>query len=150
MLLTPQQAAQKLEAMEKSVVENVRDAEMSTIITARAIAWGQTMGPFKTAWLRKHRPGLYSRKNPRPPADPGRINSQTGSLAQSWKASQENKSQDLVTALFNESESAKWIAGSGRGRSRMMRRPVEDRIVERLMPIRISNLKEAIRKALTL
>lgn len=149
MVLTPQQAAQKMDAIEIAVARNIRDAEMNTIIAGRAIAWGQTMGPFKTAWLRKYRPGLYSRRFPRPPADPGRINSQSGELARSWQASQVVQGGDLVTALFNESESAKWIAGSGKGRSRMMHRPVEKRIAERIEPIRINNLTDAIQKALS-
>jgi hypothetical protein len=149
MNMTPQQAANWMNSIPGRVETNIRDAEMNTIITGRGIAWGQTMGPYKLAYLRKFKPGRYSRKSPSPPGDPGRINTQSGVLARSWQASQGIRASDIVTTLFNESESAKHIAESGKGGSRMMHRPVEERIADRILPIRIHNLSEAIRKALT-
>jgi hypothetical protein len=148
--MTPQQASDWLLLLPVRVQNEIIDAEMATATTGRAIAHAQTMGPFKTAFLRKHRPGLYSRNKPRPPADPALINSQSGVLAQGWRHRQGMRaSGDVVTVIENDSESAKWIAGSGMGRSKMMRRPVEERIAERLTPIRMENLKDALRRALS-
>lgn len=147
--MTPQQAAAHLVLLEQKVVENIRDAEMETAIHGRAIALSLTSGPFKTAYLRKFRPGLYSKAAPRPPADPALINIQSGLLNRSWQLSQETIGPHIVTSIFNESEHARFIAASGGPGSKMMKRPIEERIAERLAPVRIRNLSEAIRKALS-
>lgn len=150
MNMTPQQASDWLMLLPVRVTHEIFESEMNTIVTGRSIAWAMTSGPFKSEWLRKHRPGLYSRKSPRPPADPALINTQSDQLRSGWQHSQGMRaSGDIITALFNQTDSARAIAGSGTGRSRMMHRPVEERIAERLAPVRLNNLTEAIRKALT-
>lgn len=100
-------------------------------------------GPYKTAWLqaqaRKRGAGLYSRRAPAPPANPGIINAQTGRLKASWFSSVGTTGWTWETQVKNSSPEFEFMGGT----SKMIPRMVVQLAMERERQARLQRQADA-------
>ena len=78
------------------------------------------------------------------------VNKQSGEFQSAWKTRPPSSAFNgaLRTAVVNDSRVAGFLAGKNRPKSRMVRRPIDSKIVELLQPIAVENVREAVRRAL--
>lgn len=145
---TSKEIVEYLNAVKSRLVVEVSQSEMQSMREAKLIAIRDfSSGGFKTAILRRmgH---PYSKRNPRPPANPAIMNRQTGLFRSSWQIhiSSDVSSQNIKSKLVNTAPYAGYVVGGGN--SRMMFRPIKKYIKDKVEPIRSRNLQYAIDEAL--
>lgn len=142
--MTPGQAASEIEKFSRRLDRELQKAEQDSLTEAAQIAADLSSGPFKQFQLTAmgH---PYAVSNPNPPQDAAIINTQTGTFKKAWQTQAgEWDGDSLSNKLVNADRVADWL---DQGTKKMIARPIQARICERLEPVRLRNLEEAIRKA---
>ncbi len=146
MRITCAQLAARLRAFPGKLEKEVKKAEGQSLVKARIIARKWSSGTIKTATLiALGHP--YSKRDPNPPQDPAIINFQTGLFKSMWIPSSVNftLSNHVITGrLKNDAPYGYKMENS----FLMIRRPILDRIVKEIEPIRYANLERAVERAM--
>jgi hypothetical protein len=141
--MTPAQAASEIERFNRRLEQELKRAEERSIEDARKIARQLSSGTFSTEKLAEmgH---PYAKRDPRPPAHPAVVNRQTGEFKENWHTDKQGWQGDtLKNSLINDDpkadlmETHRW----------MIFRPIRQRIMERLQPIRLQRLLAAFQRA---
>lgn len=91
----------------------------------------------------------YARRDPQTPLDPAMVNIGSGDFLREWQEEGvEATDEGTVGSVFNDSESAKWLATGGEGESRMVERPIVAHVAQALAKPRAERLHKAALSAL--
>ena len=143
--VTPAEAKRILTELPRRLVAAIRRSERASLQEGLQVARFWSRGSISSAALR--RMGHPYRRGGFPPQDPGIINRQTGVFLRSWRTRGPSLGGDQVSSrLFNTAPQASFL---NTGTSRMIRRPIRERVVARLRPKRLARLRAAIREVLT-
>lgn len=148
MRITCQQLADRFRRFPAKLMQEVQKSESQTLVKARVIARRWSSGTIKTPQLvAMGHP--YAKRRWRPPQDPGLINVQTGRFKSSWTAfsffgAMAGRNAAVTGVLLNTAP----YSGEMEIHPFMGRRPIVDRIVAEITPIRQANLEKAIQRAM--
>jgi hypothetical protein len=143
---SPAEAVIRLRKMKTDLKRELRNAEKENLKDGLQIAKVYSTGTYSLETLRKmgH---PYAKRHPRPPADPGIINYQSGLFKRSWKKTLGTWSGNkLHSEIRNNAPYAGFL---DKGTDLMIRRPIRDRVIKALAPRRMIRLHKAVKKALT-
>lgn len=145
---SPQEVAAEIRRRAAALPRAIRAAEMETIKAVQDTAKQFSRGGYSTlALTRMGHP--YAKRRPRPPADPGIINYQTGNFYRGWRRRTGGWSGGtLFSYVFNVSREGQLLQAGGTGRSAMMERNILRLVVPTIRRARIARLSRAIRKVL--
>lgn len=157
MRVTAQQAAVLIGQMSARLEEELIRAERLSAQEGRRIARQLSSGEFSSAQLarmghpyaRRHVRGGGKRRMSAPGipyGDPAIINRQTGRFQGAWRViPPQATGNGLHTEIVNRTPYAGLLES---GTSRMIPRPIAERVLELLQPARERRLKQAIKRAL--
>ncbi len=123
----------------------MRDSEKQAAAFALYEVRLLSTGLYTTAMLRAmgH---PYATRDPKPPQDAAIINRQTGRFHDGWRISGPRRvSGKLRTKIINETRYAIYL---DHGTQRMIKRPIRERLIERLRPVRLKIYKKALKELL--
>lgn len=143
----PQQVAAEIRIRAAALGPALRRAETESVKEAQKIAISLSKGAYSSLELaRMGHP--YAKRRPRPPADPGIINKQTGQFLGGWRRKTGNWSGGtLFSSAFNISLHAKLLEAAPK-RSSQIARPLPSLVLPRIRRTRMARLQAAIGKVL--
>jgi hypothetical protein len=138
----PEQISFAFRRMANTLEGYVREAEKASGQYALEEARRLSMGTYSSAMLRAL--GFpYSRRRPRPPQDPAIINMQSGQFLFGWRLRAPRVDGGVMrTRLVNVAPHAKFLP---HGTRKMIARPFEKRIRERVETRRLRLMRAALR-----
>lgn len=148
MKISASEAAQRFAGLEQRLREVVRAAETRSLRSARYELEQASRGTLSPSDLRRlDHP--YARRHATARRDPAILNQRTGRLARSWRlVAVKTTKQGTRGSVINRAPSAKWIKSGGSGASKMVTRPIIERVRRRIRRERKSRLRSAIRSVL--
>lgn len=147
-----EQAAQGFAALETRLLLAVRTAESLTLTRARYELEQASRGTYTPRQLRQM-DHPYARRHGQALRDPAILNQRSGLLARSWRvlsvrAIRRGPRRGTRGSVINRSSSAGWIASGGKGSSKMVQRPIIERVERRISGPRQERIQNAIRSVL--
>lgn len=155
MKISASEAAQRFAGLEQRLREVVRAAETRSLRSARYELEQASRGTLSPSDLRRlDHP--YARRHSKDRSfggsalrDPAILNQRTGRLARSWRlVAVKTTKQGTRGSVINRAPSAKWIKSGGSGASKMVTRPIIERVRRRIRRERKSRLRSAMRLVL--
>ena len=140
--------AASLESFASHAIAAVAAAEAEALADAKREALASSGGPLtRRDLVRMDHP--FARRHIEAMSDPEIINSSgSGDFARNWSTSTiSSDSEGTEGDLTNDSESAHWLSRGGRGKSKMVTRPVIERVARLVGETRRIRTMEAFRKA---
>lgn len=139
--------AAALESFSSRALAAVSAAEAEALEDAKREALASSSGPLTRRDLRRM-DHPFARRHGEAQADPEIINTGRGDFAREWSTSAVTNSGDGTEAdLTNDSESAHWLSRGGRGKSKMVARPVIARVARLVSESRKVRTMQAFREA---
>lgn len=140
--------ARKVEGLQSKIISAVIQAEQESLKETVATFHRQSSGGLTRRDLRRmgH---PFARRAPQSPVDASKINIGEGTFSREWQ--QEGVvSSDSGTegSAYNNSESAKWLATGGKGRSKMVERPIVEAVKQEIQAPRKERLERAYKDVL--
>ena len=122
----------------RNILPAIRRSEQETGRIMRATSQRLSLGTISSVELALlgH---PYSRRNPRPPQDPGIINRQTGAFAASWHYRTEISGSRTLLYIYNSASYARYMLGT----RYMIRRPILALMASTEGPARLARLRAA-------
>jgi hypothetical protein len=139
---------ERADAFPVRLAEAVVVAESESLDEGMGLFVRQSSGPLSRADLaRMNHP--YARRDPQTPLDPAMVNIGSGDFLREWQEAPIETTEDGTQgSVFNDSESAKWLATGGEGESRMVERPIVAHVALALAKPRKERLHKAALDAL--
>lgn len=139
--------ARKAEGIRSKIISAVVQAEQESLKETVDTFHRQSSGGLTRRDLRRmgH---PFARSAPQSPVDASKINIGEGTFSREWQ--QEGiVSNELGTegSAYNASESARWLATGGKGRSKMVERPIVEAVKQEIQAPRKERLERAYKDA---
>ena len=149
------QAARELKKFSRDLDRNILRAEYKTAQVGQKQAVKQSSGRIKSDQLRKEghpyavkwtvRGKWFYQGVTAPYRDPSIINDQSGDFRKDWKIVTVNLTKSGGWMIVNYSPIAEYLAD---GTRYMVKRPLEDKVIDAMKKVRISNLDKAVSSAM--
>ncbi len=143
-----EEIARKAERLRSKIVAVVIQAEQESLKEAVTAFQRRSSGGLTRRDLRRmgH---PFARRAPQSPMDASKINIGEGTFSREWQ--QEGvvfSDSGTEGSAYNNSESAKWLATGGKGRSKMVDRPIVEAVKQEIQSPRKERLERAYKDVL--